>query len=100
MYVILWEFEVAAENAADFVFAYGADGTWAQIFRQSAGYIGTELLRSADAPTQYITIDRWSSAEAFKRFQQDFGDRYNALDAESEGLTLSETKIGSFTSAG
>jgi heme-degrading monooxygenase HmoA len=100
MYVILWEFEVSAENAADFVVAYGANGAWAQLFRQAAGYIGTELLRCAEDPTHYVTIDRWSSAEDFTRFQQDFGDRYNALDAELEGLTLTETKIGSFTSAG
>jgi heme-degrading monooxygenase HmoA len=100
MHVILWEFEVAAENAADFIVAYGADGAWGQLFRQAAGYLGTELLCSANAPTHYITIDRWRSAEDFTRFQQDFADRYKTLDAELEGLTLRETKIGSFTSAG
>jgi heme-degrading monooxygenase HmoA len=100
MHVILWEFEVSAENAADFVIAYGANGAWTELFQLAAGYIGTELLRCAEDPKHYITIDRWSSAEDFERFQQDFGDRYNTLDAESEGLTLSETKIGSFTSAG
>jgi heme-degrading monooxygenase HmoA len=100
MHVILWQFEVAAENAAGFVAAYGADGAWAQLFRQAAGYMGTELLRCAEDPTHYITIDSWNSAEDFVRFQRDFGDRYKSLDAELEGLTLSETKIGSFTSAG
>src|ERR1700730_7065660 len=99
MHVILWQFEVAAENAADFVAADGADGAWAQLFRQSSGYLGTELLCCAEAPAQYITIDRWSSAEDFNRFQRDFGNRYKALDGEFKGLTCSERKIGSFTSA-
>lgn len=100
MHVILWQFEVAAEKAADFILAYGGDGAWAQLFRQASGYLGTELLCSADESTRYITIDRWNSAEDFTRFQQDFADRYKTLDAELESLTRSERKIGSFTSAG
>jgi heme-degrading monooxygenase HmoA len=106
MHVILWEFEVDAAKAGDFVAAYSGDGAWAQLFRQATGYLGTELLCSAEeparfiTPTRYITIDRWSSSEDFTRFQRDFADRYRTLDAELQALTLSERKIGSFTSAG
>jgi heme-degrading monooxygenase HmoA len=74
MHVILWQFEVAAEKAAAFVAAYSGNGAWAQLFRQAPGYLGTELLRCAEDPKHYMTIDRWSSAEDFTRFQRDFGD--------------------------
>jgi heme-degrading monooxygenase HmoA len=99
MHVILWQFEVDAEKAGDFVAGYGADGTWAQLFRQAAGYLGTELLCCTDEPTRYITIDRWNSLDDFTRFQRDFADRYETLDGELEGLARSEKKIGSFISA-
>jgi heme-degrading monooxygenase HmoA len=100
MHVILWEFEVDAEKAGDFIAAYGPNGAWTQLFRQAAGYLATELLCSADEPTRYITIDRWNNSEDFFRFQRDFADRYKTLDAELQSLTVSERKIGSFTSAG
>lgn len=97
MYVIVWQFEVAAENAARFLAAYGSEGDWAQLFRRASGYLGTELLRSSDTATRYITIDRWQTAEDFTRFRQDFADEYQALDARMEALTVSEVKIGVFT---
>jgi heme-degrading monooxygenase HmoA len=100
MHVILWQFEVAAEKAADFVAAYSGSGAWAQLFRQASGYLGTELLCCAEESMRYITIDRWNSAEDFTRFQRDFADQYKSLDAVMESLTRSERKIGTFTSAG
>ena len=45
MYTIMWRFTVKAARRADFERHYGADGTWAALFRQGAGYLGTTLLR-------------------------------------------------------
>jgi heme-degrading monooxygenase HmoA len=98
MYVILWEFVVPSEKVDAFIAAYKDDGAWAELFAQAEGYMGTELLRSADG-ARYVTIDRWKSAEDFTRFQEQFGNEYKALDTELEGLTVSERKLGMFVSA-
>jgi heme-degrading monooxygenase HmoA len=98
MYVILWEFAVRPDKIRDFVAAYKADGEWARLFSLAEGYVGTELLSSDEAPERYVTIDRWRSANNFVRFQTQFGDQYRRLDQRLELLTLSERKLGSFTS--
>lgn len=98
MYVILWEFAVRPDKIHDFVVAYKADGDWARLFRLAEGYVGTELLSSDEAPERYVTIDRWKSADDFARFQAEFGDPYRLLDQRLETLTLSERKLGAFTS--
>ena len=47
MFVVVWQFEIAEEKVADFEAAYGPEGAWAQLFRSSPDYLGTELLRDA-----------------------------------------------------
>ncbi len=98
MHVIVWQFEVAPEKTTEFLAAYRGDGLWAQLFQRAPGYLGTELLSSADEATRYITIDRWRSAEDLDRFRQNFADAYHALDVCTEALTTRETEIGSFAS--
>jgi len=99
MYVIFWEFEVAPHRAAEFRSIYSSEGAWAQLFRQAPGYVGTELLASAESPTRFLTIDRWASTGDFANFQQNFREAYDALDASCEGLTLRERRLGAFTEA-
>lgn len=100
MYVILWEFVVRAEKVHAFVAAYKSGGAWAQLFAQSDGYLGTELLSSTDTSQEptFLTIDRWQTAEDFTRFQEQCGGEYRALDTQLEGLTVRERKLGTFTS--
>ena len=65
MFVVVWQFEIAEEKVDDFEATYGPEGTWAQLFRTSPEYRGTELLRDAFIAGNYLTIDRWASEEAF-----------------------------------
>jgi hypothetical protein len=44
-----------------------------------------------------VTIDRWNNVDDYARFHERFGQQYRSLDAQLEGLTLSETKLGLFT---
>ena len=100
MYVILWEFVVRPEKVEAFVAAYGSDGPWAQLFAQADGYLGTELLSSADSSQQqvFITIDRWRTVGHFARFEAQFDTQYRTLDTHLEELTLKERKLGAFVS--
>ena len=97
MFVVVWKFEIAEEKVAGFEAAYGAEGAWAQLFRSSPNYLGTELLRDAYVPGAYLTIDRWASEEAFRAFRKDHDQEYEQLDRACDSLTGEETRIGAFT---
>jgi len=80
MFVVVWHFEIAEEKVAAFEAAYGPAGAWAQLFRASPNYLGTELLRDAYIPGSYLTIDRWASEEDFRAFRKDHDPEYESLD--------------------
>ena len=97
MHVILWEFVVQPDKIHDFVATYEATGDWAKLFGLANGYEGTELLSSTESANRFVTIDRWRSLDDFARFQQQFGEQYRTLDRQLKGFTLSERKLGTFT---
>jgi heme-degrading monooxygenase HmoA len=97
MFTVVWQFEIAEEKIAEFEAAYGPQGSWAQLFRNSAAYHGTELLRDAYIPCSYLTIDRWDSEEAFRAFRKSHDAEYESLDRACDALTRRETRIGAYT---
>ena len=96
MFVVVWQFEIAEENITAFEAAYGAEGAWAQLFRSSRQYLGTELLRDAYIPGNFLTIDRWASEEDFRAFRKDHDREYEQLDRACDALTARETRIGAY----
>ena len=97
MFAVVWQFEIAEEKIPAFEAAYGPEGTWAQLFRTSSNYLGTELLRDAYIPGSYLTIDRWTSENAFRSFRKDHDKDYETLDRSCDALTSRETRIGAYT---
>ena len=97
MFVVIWNFEIAKEKVAGFEAAYGPEGAWAQLFRTSPDYHGTELLRDAYVPGSYLTIDRWTSEEAFRAFRKNHDADYEKLDRQCDDLTGRETRVGAYT---
>jgi len=96
LYVIIWEFVVRPERAAQFERAYGTNGDWAKLFARSTEYRGTELLRDRETAGRYLTIDRWTTREAYEAFRRQWEADYRALDAAGEGLTVDEVPRGEF----
>ena len=96
MFVILWQFDIAEEKIASFEAAYGSQGSWSQLFARSPEYLGTELLKDAYVPGRYVTIDRWTSEEAFRAFRAQHDADYEALDRACDPVTAAETRIGAF----
>ena len=92
MHVILWKFRARPGREAEFERAYGDDGVWANFFRSSEGYLGTELMRGTDGA--YLTIDRWTAEEAYRAFKNAEAARYAELDAHCEAFTTEETLLG------
>ncbi len=97
MFVVVWRFEIAEDKVAGFESAYGPEGAWAKLFRTSSDYLGTELLRDAYVPHSYLTIDRWTSEEAFRAFRKAHDSEYEVLDRACDALTSSETRVGAYS---
>jgi heme-degrading monooxygenase HmoA len=97
MFVVVWQFEIAEEKVAAFEAAYSSGGAWAQLFRTSPDYLGTELLRDAYIAGNYLTIDRWASEDAFRAFRKDHDAEYETIDRSCDELTSRETRIGAYT---
>jgi heme-degrading monooxygenase HmoA len=96
MFVILWQFDIVEEKVPGFEAAYGPHGSWAKLFALAPEYLGTELLKDAYVPGRYVTIDRWSSEEAFRAFRAQHDHDYEAVDRDCDSLTSAETRIGAF----
>jgi len=96
-HVITWEFVARPGSETDFEIAYGPAGAWAKLFASSLDFLGTELLRSATRPRRYMTVDRWTSAESFRRFRETHNAEYEALDVKCGQLTESELALDEWT---
>ena len=94
MVVIIWEYQVKAERAAEFERIYSSDGAWAELFRKAEGYLSTELLRDPNRPHRYLTMDRWASPQDYDSFLLRFKTEYARLDVRSEHLTETEAFLG------
>jgi heme-degrading monooxygenase HmoA len=95
-YLVIWEFRVQRGMEAAFEKSYGPEGIWARLFRNGEGFVATELSRDEKKPGRYLTLDFWSSQEAYESFRAAHAARYKEIDAECEEMTESEIEIGKF----
>ncbi len=100
MYTIIWRFTVKPDAIPVFENHYGANGSWANLFRTAPGYVGTDLLRDTakEKYNVFVTHDHWRSAEDFVAFNPQANAAYQALDRECNALTLYEEKLGTMGS--
>ncbi len=92
-YVAIWRYVVRPERTGEFCLAYGSDGIWCRLFRRADGYVSTQLVRDAAEPDAFLTIDTWSSREAYAAFRARFAAEYEATDRLCGELTLREERI-------
>ena len=93
---IVWEFEVAAGQVAEFESHYGPKGTWVELFRRDRAFRGTSLLRDREKHGRYLTIDRWEDLDSYEAFRVQFAKEYQEVDLRMERLTLAEKRLGVF----
>ena len=99
-YLIVWEFRVRRGIEAQFEQVYGPNGKWAQLFSQGQGYVRTELHRDTKEILRYLTLDTWTSRQAYEEFREAHAAEYAAIDAECERMTTSEVEIGRYERVG
>lgn len=93
MFTRTWRFRPAPGMEPEFERVYGPAGDWVELFKLGRGYLGTELRRAGDDPTEYLTIDRWESEAAWHAFRRDNAAAYEALDRRCEPLTVHEVVV-------
>ena len=97
-YTYIWEYLALPDRVDEFEELYGSSGAWGELFRKSAGYIRTELLRDRDQPHRFVTIDYWVSYDAWLDWRRRFASDFEELDRRGEQLTAHESQIGEFDS--
>ncbi len=95
-FLIVWEFQVRPAMAGRFEEVYGPKGDWARFFQRDKGYLGTDLNRDLKNPHRYLTLDFWTSREAYQAFRQQNLTEYEAIDERCEVLTERELEVGKF----
>ena len=91
MFVTVWKF--MTRDADAFETHYGPDGTWAEFFRRDPNYLRTDLLKGED---HYLTLDWWTSRDAYEAFREANADRYAEIDRMCQAVTTSEEKVGEY----
>ena len=100
VHIRVWEYEVPEPKVGAFIAAYGESGDWAQLFGQAEGYLGTDLYRgTGGAASRFVTVDRWTSAEAWSAFLEVWADSYQRLDAALADLSSSQHALIEGTSS-
>jgi len=94
---IIWRFRAKPDRLEQFLDRYNPEGVWAEFFRKSHDYKGTELWKDGSDRYRFLTIDHWSSEEAYARFCAESREEYAALDRDCEHLTEEEVRVGMFT---
>jgi hypothetical protein len=91
--VRVWRYLVADEHLADFEREYGRDGSWARLFATSAGFVDTVLYADTAMPGCYLTVDRFESAAAWDRFQEENASSYAELGERLGLLTVEQQEL-------
>jgi heme-degrading monooxygenase HmoA len=95
-FLVVWEFRISSGKRREFERIYGPNGDWERLFRDGKGYICTELIRDLGTSRRYLTLDFWTSREAYARFKEENRAEYRAIDERCASLTESEVLIGEF----
>jgi heme-degrading monooxygenase HmoA len=93
MFVRVWEYEVVAGREDEFARVYASDGPWARLFARSEGFLGTELFKSVTTAGTFVTVDRFTTADAFRWVLEQHRSSYAELDRAAAALTHSEQEI-------
>lgn len=99
-YLVVWQFRPRQGAERAFEEAYGPHGPWARLFARAEGFVRTELNRDLKDSRRYLTLDFWTSKEAYESFRARYAVEYAAIDQECEALTDEEQLVGEVARVG
>ena len=95
MIEVFYRYTVHPAQARAFEHAYGPGGPWVVLFKRDEGFIRTRLFRQKADAHVYVTIDAWTSKEAYDRFRSDKRRRAIGGSTHSSAmLKLEELLLG------
>lgn len=94
MYRLVWEFAAAPGRIPEFEQVYSPQGRWANLFRRSPDFLGTELYRHTADSKRFIAVDVWRNRSAYENFRKQNAADYAALDAWCRQLLEHERMLG------
>jgi hypothetical protein len=97
-FTYIWRYRVKADRRSEFLDAYRPGGEWTALFARDASYVDTKLMRDADCPDRYLTIDTWLSRSDCDAFRDRHAKEFDDLDRKCESFTEHEELIGNFES--
>jgi heme-degrading monooxygenase HmoA len=95
-YTYIWEYLVSSDRVDEFEELYGPHGAWSDLFRQSTGYVKTELHRDRSHVNRFVTVDYWDSYDTWLDWRTLFAAQFEELDRRGEQLTAEEREVGRF----
>jgi heme-degrading monooxygenase HmoA len=96
MVEIIREFVVKEEARGHFELAYGPGGAWSELFARSPGFQGITVLRDAQNPRRYLTVDLWSTAAQREQALAECRAEHAELEAALDEWAESRTELGTF----
>ena len=96
MLVVVWEYRAKPERVDEFESFFRPDGPWAELFRQSPGYVSTTLMKDVRDPRRFMIADRWTSEVVYEVFKRECADAYHALAERGSRLYEQEREVGRF----
>jgi heme-degrading monooxygenase HmoA len=96
MIQVVWEFTVKESAVRQFIRAYGPGGAWDRLFQGYPGFLGTALLRDADNPRRFVTIDSWKTGAQRRHMIAQAREEYVNLDELLDDLTEDQDEVGTF----
>ena len=95
----IWKFYLKQNCTDDFV-RMNTDAedrdSWPHLYGRSSDYLGTRIISDVSNSRIYLTLDIWTSEEAFDRFVRENKTEFDRLDALHEELYESAEHIGFF----
>ncbi|MGE5399477.1 MAG: antibiotic biosynthesis monooxygenase family protein [Ignavibacteriales bacterium] len=98
MYLTIWEFHTKPGLNRSFEEAYGQNGIWDKLYKKDKEYLGTELLKCSEMNGHYVTIDRWTSEEAYRNFKERMRNEIKSIEERCSELSDHEAPLGGFMS--
>jgi hypothetical protein len=95
MFLIIWSYTVHANHLNTFIEYYHRAGVWVNFFQPSPHYLGTDFFQTENE-NQFITIDTWTSEQAYRNYIADNKKQYDELDKQCEGFTVEEALVDTF----
>lgn len=97
-FIVVQEFRVRPGRRRAFEKAYGPGGDWMRLFRRKQGHIRSELIRDRERPLCYLSLDFWTSRQAYERFMRQNHAEFRRIEKRCSFLTVEEKLIGKFDS--